>query len=198
MDSGLQTFALDGELAIQSGTVFYFDRNFLLRKGVIRFQETQDTFDPLITTRAELREATREGAVRIFLVAENQRLSDFSPRLDSSPSLPASRIVAILGGNILEPSESGTISVSTALLSTSDIVTQFALFRQFEESVRERFDLDLFAVRTSALQNILITAIDDNPAQTRPSLGTFLNNTAGVRRTVHRRRSIQPAAARVS
>lgn len=177
LDSGLQTFALDGAVAIQSGTIFYFDRNFLLRKGSIRFQETQDSFDPLITTRAELREATREGAVRIFLVAENQRLNDFSPRLSSSPPLPASRIVAILGGNILKPSESGDVSVAAALLSTSDIVTQFALFQQFEESVRERFDLDLFAVRTSALQNVLINAID-NRAQTGPTLGTFLNNTA--------------------
>lgn len=180
VDSGLQTFQLDGEVAIQSGAVFYFDRNFLLREGVIRFQETQDTFDPLVTTRAELREATPEGAVRIFLIAENQRLSDFSPRLDSTPALTAGEIVAILGGNILEPSESGSISISTALLSTSDIVTQFGLFRQFEESIRERFDLDLFAVRTSVLQNILITAIDD-PAQAQteagPTLGNFLDNT---------------------
>ena len=177
LDSGLQTFALDGAVALQSGTIFYFDRNFLLRKGSIRFQETQDSFNPLITTRAELREATREGAVRIFLVAENQRLNDFSPRLDSNPPLPASRIVAILGGNILESNESGDVSVAAALLSTSDIVTQFAVFQQFEESVRERFDLDLFAVRTSALQNALINAID-NRTQAGPSLGTFLNNTA--------------------
>lgn len=180
-DFGEEQFDLVGSLAIQSGDVFYFDRSFLIRNGRIEFQENQDSFDPRLTARAELREVTPEGPVRIFLVAEGQRLSEFSPRFESNPPLPGTEIVAILGGNIFRQGEQQTVDISTAILSTSDIVTQFGVFREFENNVREQLDLDLFAIRTSVIQNLLLTAI--NPAtaaeqQVLPSLGTYLNDTS--------------------
>lgn len=174
-------FELLGEAEIQSGDVFYFDRSFFLREGTVVFRENQDQFDPRLTVRAELREATPEGTVRIYLVAENQALSEFSPRFESNPPLTGNEIIAILGGNIFQQSGEAVVNLSTALLSTSDIVTQFGLFRSFEDAVREQFNLDLFAIRTSLIQNALLTAIDptdETVQQVSPSLGTYLNNTS--------------------
>ncbi|MCG8479311.1 MAG: translocation/assembly module TamB, partial [Spirochaetales bacterium] len=179
-DTADELFAMEGSVAIQSGDVFYFDRNFFIRDGRIDFQENQENFDPRLTARAEIRDVTPEGPVRIYLVADGQRLSEFSPRFESNPPLAGDEIVAILGGDIFQQG-SAAVNLSTALLSTTNIATQFGVFRRFEDAVREQFDLDLFAVRTSVIQNLLITAI--NPAdttvqETAPSIGTYLNNTS--------------------
>jgi translocation and assembly module TamB len=180
-DTATEQFALTGNLDIQSGDVFYFDRNFLIRDGQISFNESQDEFDPRLSARAELREVTPEGPVRIFLVADGQRLSEFSPRFESNPPLPGNEIIAILGGNIFQQGGSESVNLTTALLSTSDVVTQFGVFRQFEDAVRERLDLDLFAIRTSVIQNVLLSAItpaDETVTPVTPSLGSYLNDTS--------------------
>ncbi|MCG8481197.1 MAG: translocation/assembly module TamB, partial [Spirochaetales bacterium] len=179
-DTSDEVFAMDGSVTIQSGDVFYFDRNFFIRDGRIDFQEDQDSFDPRLTARAEIRDVTPDGPVRIYLVADGQRLSEFSPRFESNPTLQGDEIVAILGGDIFQQG-SAAVNLSTALLSTTNIATQFGVFRRFEDAVRDQFNLDLFAVRTSVIQNLLITAI--NPAdatvqETAPSIGTYLNNTS--------------------
>jgi translocation and assembly module TamB len=181
LDGPNETFSLTGAVEIQSGDIFYFDRNFLIRDGRIVFQENQDRFDPRVTARAELREVTADGPVRIYLVADGQRLSEFSPRFESNPPLGGTEIVAILGGNIFQQDADGGTNLSTALLSTSGIVTQFSVFREFENSVRQRFGLDLFAIRTSVIQNLLLTAItptDETTEQLAPTLGNYLNNTS--------------------
>lgn len=182
VDTRADTFSLVGDVEIQSGDVFYFDRNFLIRTGRVVFRETQDDFDPRLTARAELRETTPDGPVRIYLVADGQRLSEFSPRFESSPPLDGAEIVAILGGSILQTGSDGSSTLPTALLSTSDIVTRFGFFRQFENSVREQLNLDLFSIRTSFVRNILLTAItpvdEQVQQQVTPSLGTYLNNTS--------------------
>jgi len=181
VDGAEETFSLTGDLGIQSGDIFYFDRNFLIRDGEIVFQENQDRFDPRVSARAELREVTPDGPVRIYLIADGQPLSEFSPRFESNPPLGGTEIVAILGGNIFQQGTAESTNLSTALLSTSDIVTQFGVFREFENNVRARLDLDLFAIRTSVIQNLLLTAItptDETTEQLAPTLGNYLNNTS--------------------
>lgn len=182
VDAREESFSLTGDLDIQSGDVFYFDRNFLIRSGQVVFRESHDDFDPRLTARAELREATPEGPVRIFLIADGQRLSEFSPRFEANPPLENAEIVAILGGSILQTAGDGPVSLTSALLSTSGIVTQFGFFRQFENAVREQLDLDLFAVRTSLIQNMLLSAITPDQAEVQqdltPSLGNYLHNTS--------------------
>ncbi|SIQ00854.1 Family of unknown function [Alkalispirochaeta americana] len=181
LDTREGVFSLMGVIDIQSGDVLYFDRSFLLREGSVEFRESHVEFDPRITLRAELREATPEGPVRIYLVANRQRLSEFSPRFESNPPLDGAEIVAILGGNIFQTTGESASNVPSALLSTTDLVTQFGFFRQFENAVRDRLDLDLFAIRTSVIQNILLTAItpvEEEALQTAPTLGTYLNNTS--------------------
>lgn len=181
VQNGGEQLALNGEIEIQSGDIFYFDRNFLIREGKVVFQETADEFNPRVSIRAELREVTPDGPVRIYLVADEQRLSDFSPRFESNPPLGGAEVLAILGGNIFQQGNEEFTNLSTALLSTSDIVTQFGVFREFENAIRSRLDLDLFAIRTSVIQNLVLTAItptDESTEQLAPTLGNYLNNTS--------------------
>mgnify|MGYP006273336005 CR=1 FL=1 len=182
------TFSLRGDVEMQSGDVFYFDRNFYIREGEIVFDEDEESFDPRVSVRAELREATPEGPVRIYLVADNSPLSEFSPRFESSPPLSTAEIVGILGGNIFARTTEGNIDLSSALLSTSDILTQFGVIREFEDDVREALGLDLFSIRTQLFQNIVASAIEDQSAipdeeqrinqEAFPSLGSYLNNSS--------------------
>ncbi|MFP4425792.1 MAG: translocation/assembly module TamB domain-containing protein [Spirochaetaceae bacterium] len=187
-DRQADTFSLEGDVEMQSGDIFYFDRSFYIREGEISFDEDQDSFDPRVTVRAELREATPEGPVRIYLVANNELLSEFSPRFESSPPLSTAEIVGILGGSIFAQSPDGEVDASSALLATSDILTQFGVLREFEDNVRNALNLDLFSIRTQVFQNIVASAIEDgqrvtneegvSPQEPYPSLGSYLNNTS--------------------
>ena len=174
------TFSLTGDVGIQGGEIYYFDRSFYIRSGEIKFNENERSFDPRISARAEIREVTNEGPVKIYLIADESRLSQFQPRFESSPPLSSTEIVALLGGNIFTGSASDVVNLSSAVLLTSDVVTQFGVINSFENKVRDALGLDLFSVRTHVFQNLVVGAIDqanyplDN---TSPSLGKYLDNT---------------------
>jgi hypothetical protein len=174
------SFALRGNVGIQGGELFYFDRNFYVRSGSIRFREDETEFDPQLTISAEIRDVSSEGPVRIYLSAEDSPLSEFSPRFSSDPPLNEMEIMAILGGNILATDGSEQLDLSQAVILTSDIVTQFGVVRSIESSVRRALGLDLFTVRTHLFPNLIRGAIEDatypldNPS---PSLGKYLDNT---------------------
>jgi hypothetical protein len=134
----------------------------------------------VVTVRAEIREVTNEGTVRIYLIAEEDPLSRFSPRFESDPPLSDVEILAILGGNIFAAGRADALELSNALLLTSDIAFQFGIVRGIESTIREALNLDLFSVRSSLFQNFVRGVIDqpqyplDN---TVPSLGQYLDNT---------------------
>ena len=106
----------------------------------------------------------------------------------TEPEAILAEIVAILGGNIFAQSAEGEVNFSSALLSTSDILTQFGVIREFEDNVRNALNLDLFSIRTQIFQNIVASAIDETaPVRNEqgttaqdsfPSLGSYLNNTS--------------------
>jgi hypothetical protein len=175
-----ESFALDGTVSIRGGEIFYVNRNFYMRQGRIVFNEDEAGFDPVLSARAELREVGPRGPVRIFLIAEESPLSQFSPRLESSPPLTDDEIVALLGGAILEEGSTDVANLGSAVAVTSDVVTQFGIMSQFERQVREALNVDLFSVRTQVFQNIVVGSLEQTEVPldtTAPSLGTYLDNT---------------------
>ncbi len=179
-ESMTQAFSMTGSVNIQGGEVFYFDRSFYIREGRITFDESEVEFDPLLTVNAEIREIAEEGPVRIYLVADERPLSQFTPRWRSDPPLTEAAIIALLGGSVFVGEGGGPLDFSDAVLLTSDVVSQFAIIRGFESSVREALQLDLFSIRTQLFQNLLRGVIDpvSYPLDTRaPSLGQYLDNT---------------------
>jgi translocation and assembly module TamB len=175
-----ESFALDGAVSIRGGEIFYVNRNFYMRQGRIVFDEDEAGFDPVLSARAELREVGPRGPVRIFLIADQNPLSQFSPRLESTPPLTDDEIVALLGGAILEEGSTDVANLGSAVAVTSEVVTQFGIMSQFERQVREALNVDLFSVRTQVFQNIVIGSLDQSEVPldtTAPSLGTYLDNT---------------------
>jgi len=185
-------FSLKGNVGIQSGEIFYFERSFYIRSGVIAFNETQNYFDPRLTVDAEIREVTdttnnlgtvagtTAGQVRIRLVATDERLSEFTPRFVSDPPMTDSQIVALLSGNFFGEFANNNLNLGTAALLASDLVGQFSLVRDFENAVRDALSLDLFSVRTQLFSNLLRGTIPGTQYpldNTSPSLGTYLDNT---------------------
>ena len=180
-ESQRQTFAVVGDVGMQGGQLLYFDRTFLVREGLIRFNETQDDVDPRLTVRAETRDIGPDGPVRISLVADESRLSDLSVRVVSDPPLPQEEVLALLGAGVFTSEDGGLIDLSGAVLLGSDLVGQFGVVRSVESSIRNALQLDLFAVRTQLFQNLVREVIAEPVGAEEapdPSLGRYFDNTS--------------------
>lgn len=183
-DSNLNNFNMNGKVTIRGGEVFYFNRNFYLKSGNIVFNVVNpDEVDPTVTVRAEIREFNEDKeAVKIYLIAENNRLSNFSPRFESMPNLSEYEIYELLGQSLEQRVEESGLGLSFILLS-SDVLSETFIFRSFEQTIQEVFNLDLFSIRTHIIENILMDKVigveegkgiaEDNPI----SLGKYLDNT---------------------
>jgi translocation and assembly module TamB len=147
-------FSLVGDVALRGGELFYFEQNFYIREGRIRFNESEDFFDPLLSANAEVRSADANGPVRIYLQIEEDRLSQLQPRFTSVPSKPEPEIIAILGGQIIG-NGGQQIEIADAVLTGSEILGQVGVFREIETEIRDRLSLDLFSIRTGLFQNFL-------------------------------------------
>ena len=175
-------FSMNGSVGIKGGEVFYFNRNFYLKEGNILFNIfNPESIDPRISIRAEMREIDEDGElVYIYLVANNNILSEFSPRFESSPVMTEEEIFRLLGRSITERIEERGLGLSVFLLST-EVITEVGFFRSFEQTVRDIFGLDLFSIRTQLIENVLLDKIVDSTEQeevdNRVSLGKYLDNT---------------------
>ncbi len=179
-DSRSGDLTVRGVVDIQGGEVFYFDRSFYVRSGSIDFDETEAEFDPVLTVLAEIREVSNEGPVRITLVVDEDPLSLFTPRWESSPSMSETEILAMLGGNVFGREPGAQLDLEQVAMLTGDVVQQFGLVQNLESNVRDALQLDLFSLRTQVLGNFLAGAVEAgrDPLDTSiPSLGKYLDNT---------------------
>jgi hypothetical protein len=176
-----EEFSIVGDVEMRGGEIYYVERNFYVKEGMLSFQENQVKFDPILTARAEIREYTdEEGEIRIYLVIDESPVSQFSPRFESDPPQPEQRIYAILGENLLANGSSGTPDLASAINVLGDVLGQFALVRSFEQSVRKAFRLDLFSIRTQMLQNVLRDRVfgEPYPVTGAGDFGRYLDNTS--------------------
>jgi translocation and assembly module TamB len=177
-DTGAYT--VKGVVDAQGGEVYYFDRSFIMKSGKLVLDEDQNSFDPRITARAEIRERDPKDneEVKIYLIADN-KLSMFSPSFTSEPSRSNAEILSMIGAPIVSRAETQGIGVSAVMLG-SDIPIQFGLLRPFEQKVREMLGLDSFSLRTQVIQNLIASKLfgmETNPLDnTSLSLGKYLGN----------------------
>ncbi len=177
-DTGAYT--VKGSTDVQGGEVYYFERSFILKKGTIAFNEDQQSFDPRITARAELREWDPSSGeeMRIFLDADSP-LSKFTPRFSSDPPRSDTYIAAMIGAPFVARAETQGLGISAALMS-SDVISQTWILRPLEQRLRDVLKLDMVSVRTQIIQNLLVQKIFGttlNPLDnTSVSLGKYLGN----------------------
>jgi len=182
MDNFNETFSLKGDVNIKYGEIYYFQKSFYLAEGSINFDETQSKFDPSLGFEAQIKEIDADGnIVNISLIQDKKPVSQFAPRFESDPPLSDVEIFSILGAGVFAEIGSEQIDLTSALVLTGDLVTQFAIIRNFEKKVKNIFNLDLFSIRTQMIQNILIDKfVHDGTAEQEvylDSFGRYLDNT---------------------
>jgi hypothetical protein len=179
-DSLAQRFSINSDVKIRSGEIFYFERSFYIREGVLTFRENEVRFDPRITARAEVRDRTDDGPVTISLIVDNAPLLSFTARFESNPPLSQMEIFALLGQNLTgAPADEASGAIERAFInSTTDILAQFSVIRRLERQVRDFLHLDMFSVRTQVLQNAVFRAAGlQDPVDRIGGVGNYFDNT---------------------
>jgi hypothetical protein len=177
-DSAAGHFTLVGDVPLRSGDIFYFERNFYLREGLLSFNENEEQFEPTISARAEVRDQTDDGPVTISMIVDNAPLRSFTARFESSPALSQAEIFAMLGQAMTGVPAEGSEPGQTAFLSSGvDILAQTQLSRFMQRRVRDFLSLDMFSFRTQLPQNLISWAIQQSE-DTSAQLGNSLDNTA--------------------
>jgi hypothetical protein len=178
-DSRSGRFTVEGDLAIRSGEIFYFQRSFYIQEGILTFNETSEQFDPRISARAETRDRTDDGMVTISMSVDNSSLRSFTPRFESNPPLSQSEILSLLGQNFTGmPSEDPNESIRNMVYASGDFLTQFYAVRRFERALRDLIHVDMFSIRTQVLQNVLIQATGlREPVDRIGGVGNYFDNT---------------------
>jgi len=179
-DSQAGQFSLISDVKIRSGELNYIDRIFYIRQGSIVFREDETDFNPMFSARAEIRDRVDSGPVTISMIVDNQPLLSFVPRFEAYPSLTQLEIYSILGHNFISlQGEDGadqmqrlilssTTDFVTQIFASSEVMSQFVFFRQFERQVRDTLGLDMFSVRTKVLNNMVISGVTGLGAMGQP------------------------------
>ena len=162
---------------VRSGDISYLNRSFYLKKGIMRFNANDPTFNPLITVQAETRERDDAGNdIRIILSANNQYLLNFNPQFSSIPARSETEIKTMLGQIALGDSD----NVSSLLLSAGDYAVQSFIGRNIENKLREFLNFDILSIRTNVLQNALKQGLSNGlsfSAVNSVGIGNFLDNS---------------------
>ncbi|MDR1507557.1 MAG: translocation/assembly module TamB domain-containing protein [Treponema sp.] len=173
-DTRIPQFALDGDISLQGGEIYYFQRSFFIREGRVFFSANDSQMDPRISARAEIRERNDEGPVIISMIIDNAPLSSFTPRFESNPTLSQLDIYSLLGQIPAEGQSSEVV-----FRTLTEFLTQFTVIRGVERRIRNILGLDMFTVRIQVLQNALLQVMNNDPEeQKRNAIGNYLDNTA--------------------
>jgi hypothetical protein len=178
-DTSSGRFTVEGDVAVRSGEIFYFQRSFYIQEGILSFNESDIQFDPQISARAEARDRTDEGAVTISMIVDSSPLRSFTPRFESNPPLSQFEIFSLLGQNVTgASSEDPNDSIRGMVLASGDFLAQFYLVRRFERAVRDVLGMDMFSVRTQILQNAIFQATGlQEPVDRISGVGNYFDNT---------------------
>ncbi len=173
------TYSISGDLILRGGEILYLNRNFYLREGSIRMNETESGFNPLVNLRAETRERTGKGdLVRIILSVPNQRLRQINPVLSSDSSLSELEIRTLLGEAILVESGTSTGAMLGQLAASGvDYLLQNSLIRGLENRLRDSLHFDIFSIRSPVFQQALINALGENENVESVKIGNYFDNT---------------------
>jgi len=183
-----QKFDMSGYLGIRNGEIFYFQKNFFITEGSLAFRNNDELniLEPVLNLRARMRNFDSSGnPVDIYLVLNDNSLSNLSPSFESTPSKSLEEIMGILGESILPSTAYGDLSLykmaSMATLAT-DVAQRFGLIgntsNDLSDSIRRSLGLDMFNLRSSILQNIIIDVLPGSNAITVSPLARYLNNTS--------------------
>ncbi len=180
-----QNMSLIGNLPIKSGNIYYFDKDFQITEGTMKFNESLGNFDPILAFRAESKVRDDSGEdVSVALVYNAPMKSDFNPRIETVPARSDSEIMALFGQAVVPYAEAQNTdsATTTVIMATGGMFGQVGLVQPFEEVLRKGLNLDMVTIQTDIIENTLANSLDqgddpDNTIQTS-GLGQYLDNTS--------------------
>ena len=156
-DTATGSWSVKGDVVLKGGEISYLSRSFYLKEGQLVLDETQESFDPVVTVRAETREHDSDGdSVTIVLSAASQHISNFNATLSSTPAKSENEIMEILGQIVAGDSS----SAANLLVAGVDYGVQMTFLRKIEGALRELCNFDIFSLRTTILQNSIIRGLN--------------------------------------
>ena len=178
-----KNLSLTGVLPIKNGEIFYFDRDFQVTEGEMRFNENLIEFDPVLSFRAETKVRDDEGDdVTVALVYNAPVGTDFQPSIETEPKRSETEILALFGQAVVPYAESRETDAGTVLLATGGMFGQVGIVQPFEDVLREGLNLDMVSIQTDIIENTLAEGLtrsgSTNSSSTTSGLGRYLDNTS--------------------
>lgn len=167
-------FKMDGEFALKTGQVYYFQNDFIIREGTVDLRERklagfESSFPLVLNLSADITDYDADGnKVVISLILQNSTLDNINPRFSSTPMKSENEILAMLGQSVLSSSaldQSLSLSSLASLAATAtDALTRVGILESNKSYsisgiVRNSLGLDIFSARSNIISNVLIDAL---------------------------------------
>jgi len=167
-------FKMDGEFALKTGQVYYFQNDFIIREGTVDLRERklrdfESSFPLVLNLTADITDYDADGnKVVISLILQNSTLDNINPRFSSTPMKSENEILAMLGQSVLSSSaldQSLSLSSLASFAATAtDALTRVGILESNKSYsisgiVRNSLGLDIFSARSNIISNVLIDAL---------------------------------------
>ena len=188
-DSVTNNFGAEGRLSFKTGRIFYFNNDFVITGGNLSLARSilnSDELDFSLNLNARLRQYDISGnRVDIYLILQNSKLDNISPRLESVPDHTESEILRMLG-NAAFPAEDGNISVSslasfavsaTSAMSSLGVIDTSDTY-SLSSVIRRALGLDLLVMRSPLIENMVLGAINGFKNNNFSLVSSYFNGTS--------------------
>lgn len=186
-DMFLQKMDVGGDILIQSGQIYYFQKSFFITEGDLNLNNMGNELNPKINLRARLRDFDRNNEkIDIYLVLNNSTFDSINPSFESSPLKSNAEILSILGNAVLPLDSASTTenTVASLLTNSVDLLTRLGVMDtqtgDLNESIRRALSLDMFSLNSRIIENFLIDSVNLglNYRLRTSALSRYLNNTS--------------------
>ena len=182
---------MDGTLALRSGEIYYFQKDFFITEGSLGLHTESfggsTSVQPTINLRAKLTDYDQSGnRVDIFLLLREASFTALNPQFESLPAKDTNEILEILGQSILPSGAYGQFnlySVANIAAAATNVAERLGYIDVFQtsaltEAIRVSLGLDMFSLRSNIIQNILLDTLPGSTLGTTfTPLARYLNNT---------------------
>ena len=190
LDKDGDGFTITGALSIKAGRIYYFQNDFFITDGSVKFTKAvadpDNNFNMNIDLTARLREYDANGKqVNIYLILQNATLDNIVPRFESSPAMSQAEIMQFLGQSFIQTPENGVslYSLASIATATADAFSTLGLINQnsnysLSKGMREALGLDMFSLRSSVIQNLVLSYLPGMSQNDDNMVSRYLDGTS--------------------
>ena len=190
LDNDGDGFTITGSLSVKTGRIYYFQNDFFVTDGAVKFTKAvadpEKTFNMTIDMTARLREYDSNGKqTDIYLILQNSTLDNLVPRFESSPAMSQAEIMQFLGQSFIQSPENGVslYSLASIATATADAFTTLGLLNQdsnysLSKGMREALGLDMFSLRSSVIQNLVLSYLPGMGQNDYNMVSRYLDGTS--------------------